>query len=112
MAGLRSGVIDAVATDHAPHAAIEKEVPFEVAPNGVLGLEWAAAVANMTAGLDQADFFDRMSVAPAAIATLERHGHALAVAVMRRWSYSIPRRSGRQSRRCLGHATPHTSVQH
>ena len=79
VAGLRSGVIDAVATDHAPHAAIEKEVPFEVAPNGVLGLEWAAAVANMTAGLDQADFFDRMSVAPAAIATLERHGNALAV---------------------------------
>lgn len=79
IAGLRSGVIDAVATDHAPHAAIEKEVPFEVAPNGVLGLEWAAAVANMTAGLDQANFFDRMSVTPAAIAMLDRQGQALAV---------------------------------
>ncbi|MGI9529128.1 MAG: dihydroorotase [Acidimicrobiia bacterium] len=79
IAGLRSGVIDAVATDHAPHAAIEKEVPFEVAPNGVLGLEWAAAVANMTADLDQAVFFDRMSVTPAAIAMLDGQGQALAV---------------------------------
>lgn len=77
--GVSSGVIDAVATDHAPHAAIEKEVPFEVAPNGVLGLEWAAAVANMTVGLDQAAFFDRMSVSPASIAMLGRHGQALAV---------------------------------
>lgn len=76
--GVSSGVIDAVATDHAPHAAIEKEVPFEVAPNGVLGLEWAAAVANMTVGLDQAAFFDRMSVSPASIAMLGRHGQALA----------------------------------
>jgi len=76
--GIRSGAIDAVATDHAPHAAIEKEVPFEVAPNGVLGLEWAAAVANMTVGLDQAAFFDRMSIRPASIAMLEGHGHAVA----------------------------------
>jgi dihydroorotase len=76
--GLRTGVIDAVATDHAPHAAIEKEVPFEVAPNGVLGLEWAPSVVNMTAGLDQAAFFDRMSVGPARIAQLDDHGHPLA----------------------------------
>lgn len=41
--GLRSGVIDCVATDHAPHAPEEKEDPFEVAPMGVIGLETAFA---------------------------------------------------------------------
>jgi dihydroorotase len=41
--GLRSGVIDCVATDHAPHAREEKEQPFEVAPMGVTGLETAFA---------------------------------------------------------------------
>jgi dihydroorotase len=38
---LRSGVISCVATDHAPHARHEKEVPFEEAPFGVTGLETA-----------------------------------------------------------------------
>jgi dihydroorotase len=41
--GLRSGSIDCVATDHAPHAREEKEQPFEVAPMGVTGLETAFA---------------------------------------------------------------------
>ncbi|HEX8066645.1 MAG TPA: dihydroorotase [Thermoleophilaceae bacterium] len=40
---LRSGAIDCVATDHAPHAREEKEQPFEVAPMGVTGLETAFA---------------------------------------------------------------------
>jgi dihydroorotase len=40
---LRSGVIDCVATDHAPHAREEKEVPFEQAPMGTTGLETAFA---------------------------------------------------------------------
>jgi dihydroorotase len=40
---LRSGTIDCVATDHAPHAREEKEQPFEVAPMGVTGLETAFA---------------------------------------------------------------------
>src|SRR5256714_10400026 len=39
--GLRDGVIGAIATDHAPHARHEKEVPFEAAPFGVTGLETA-----------------------------------------------------------------------
>ena len=77
--GLRSGAIDIVATDHAPHAALEKEVPFEYAPYGVLGLEWAASVAASSAGLDIADFFDRMSSAPARIAGLEEHGSPVTV---------------------------------
>jgi dihydroorotase len=41
--GLRSGAIDCVATDHAPHAREEKEVPFEQAPMGTTGLETAFA---------------------------------------------------------------------
>jgi dihydroorotase len=43
IAGLNDGVITAVATDHAPHARHEKEVPFEAAPFGVTGLETAFA---------------------------------------------------------------------
>jgi len=42
--GLRTGMIDCVATDHAPHAREEKEQPFELAPMGVTGLETAFAV--------------------------------------------------------------------
>lgn len=41
--GLRSGVIDCIATDHAPHAREEKEQPFEDAPMGTTGLETAFA---------------------------------------------------------------------
>ncbi|HEU5113072.1 MAG TPA: amidohydrolase family protein, partial [Acidimicrobiia bacterium] len=74
-AALREGVIDAVATDHAPHAPAEKAVPFEEAPRGVIGLETAAAVAaTHVLGDDQRAFFDRMSVAPARIAGLARQG--------------------------------------
>jgi dihydroorotase len=41
--GLKSGAIDCIATDHAPHAQHEKEVPFEQAPMGTTGLETAFA---------------------------------------------------------------------
>nr|WP_245168255.1 dihydroorotase [Desulfobaculum xiamenense] len=41
---LRTGVIDMLATDHAPHAAHEKEVPFTQAPNGISGLDTALCV--------------------------------------------------------------------
>jgi dihydroorotase len=78
---LQDGVIDVVATDHAPHAAHEKDVPFEHAPAGVIGLETALAVAISYAGLDQEALFDRMSTAPAAIAGLERHGGPIAAGV-------------------------------
>jgi dihydroorotase len=47
--GLKSGVIDCIATDHAPHARDEKEVPFEQAPMGTTGLEtsFAAIYTNL-----------------------------------------------------------------
>jgi len=77
--GLVSGVIDVIGTDHAPHAPREQEVPFEHAPNGVIGLEWAASVANKVIGDDQSRFFSAMSQIPAEIASIEGHGRALAV---------------------------------
>jgi dihydroorotase len=44
--GLRSGIVDCIATDHAPHARDEKEVPFEQAPMGTTGLETAFAAVH------------------------------------------------------------------
>lgn len=44
--GLRDGTVDCIATDHAPHAADEKEVPFEQAAMGVTGLETAFAAVH------------------------------------------------------------------
>jgi dihydroorotase len=72
--GVAGGVIDAVATDHAPHAPHECEVPFEEAPRGVIGLETAAAAVNTALSPTPEVFFDRMSTAPARIARLQRHG--------------------------------------
>ncbi|HZJ03796.1 MAG TPA: dihydroorotase [Thermoleophilia bacterium] len=43
VAALEEGLIDCIATDHAPHAPHEKEVPFEDAPFGTIGLETAFA---------------------------------------------------------------------
>lgn len=43
-AAVKSGVIDMLATDHAPHAAHEKETPFDEAPNGFTGLDLAVSV--------------------------------------------------------------------
>ena len=44
--GLRSGTLDCIATDHAPHSREEKEEPFELAPMGVTGLETAFAAVH------------------------------------------------------------------
>ena len=72
--GLREGVIDAVATDHAPHAAHEKDVPFEEAPKGVTGLETAFSAVRTALDIDPRMLFRRMSVTPARIAAADRHG--------------------------------------
>lgn len=76
--GLADGVIDAVATDHAPHAVFEKDVPFEEAPPGVIGLETAAAAVVTAVDLSPEQLFDRLAVRPARIAGLERQGHLVA----------------------------------
>ncbi len=78
-AALVDGTVDAVATDHAPHAAHEKEVPFEEAPPGIIGLETAAAVVNTFVEMDPALFFERMSMAPARIAALPDQGMPIEV---------------------------------
>lgn len=72
--GVTDGTIDAIATDHAPHAASEKEVPFEDAPRGVIGLETSAAAVHTALTLDPMSFFDRMSVGPARVAQMEDQG--------------------------------------
>jgi dihydroorotase len=68
---LRDGTIEAVATDHAPHARHEKEVPFEAAPFGVTGLEtaFAALYTNLVEpGLLRLEtLLERMSAGPAGI---------------------------------------------
>jgi dihydroorotase len=69
IAGLRDGTITAVATDHAPHARHEKEVPFEAAPFGVTGLETAFAALYTTLVeprlLKLETLLERMSSGPA-----------------------------------------------
>jgi dihydroorotase len=73
---LRDGTIEAVATDHAPHARHEKEVPFEAAPFGVTGLETSFPVLYeelVEPGLlPLATLLERMSAGPARIFALER----------------------------------------
>jgi dihydroorotase len=66
---LRGGAIGAVASDHAPHARHEKDVPFEAAPFGVTGLETAFAALHThlveTGLLDLETLLVRMSDGPA-----------------------------------------------
>jgi dihydroorotase len=72
---LRGGTLGAVATDHAPHAREEKDVPFEEAPFGVTGLETAFAALYtrlVLPGLLQLEtLLERMSTGPARIFGLE-----------------------------------------
>jgi dihydroorotase len=51
--GLRDGTIDAIATDHAPHAVQEKLCEFDAAANGMIGLETALALAALATGNKQ-----------------------------------------------------------
>lgn len=94
------GTVDAIATDHAPHAQEDKEQPFDAAPPGMLGLEVAAAVAltvfgggasalegfaaegivgiDNGAGGGVAGVLAQLSWKPAAIAGLDDHGGPVA----------------------------------
>lgn len=81
--GVAEGVLDAIATDHAPHPPEEKERPFDRAPPGMLGLEYALALA-FTELVDRRelmaddDVIARLSWEPASIAGLEHHGGPVA----------------------------------
>jgi len=77
-AGLRSGAIDAIATDHAPHPANDKELPFDQAPPGMLGLEYALALAITELDMPLSEILARLSWNPARIAGIsDRHGGPL-----------------------------------
>jgi len=73
-AALAAGVVDAVATDHAPHPPEAKELPFEQAPPGMLGLETALAVCLTELDLPAERVLALLSWQPAAIAGLAGPG--------------------------------------
>ena len=74
-AGLADGTVDAIATDHAPHAPHLKELPVDQAPPGMLGLETALALALTELDLPIERILALLSWQPAAIAGLsDLHG--------------------------------------
>jgi len=69
-AALADGTIDAVATDHAPHSPVEKEVEFEQAAFGIIGLETAVPLVLelvRSGALSPSAFVTRLSAAPATL---------------------------------------------
>ena len=74
---LKDGTIDCIATDHAPHSPAEKELPFEIAPFGLIGLEIVFSLTNALVKekvLDLKDIANKLSTQPAAIAGLSNCG--------------------------------------
>ncbi len=72
--GLADGTLDAIVTDHAPHSVMEKEVEFDRAANGIIGLETSLALGLQLVRdgvLDASLLIDRMACAPARIMGLE-----------------------------------------
>jgi len=73
--GLVDGTIDAIATDHAPHSKLEKDVEFDKAPNGIVGLETSFAVCYTNLVATKKLSFERlielMSINPRKILNLQ-----------------------------------------
>ncbi len=80
--GLAEGVIDIVATDHAPHPAEDKDCEWQAAAFGIVGLETALSVVVKTMieskMMSWNDLIDRMSIAPARIAGYSTQGQLIA----------------------------------
>ncbi len=77
--GLADGTIDAIATDHAPHTAEDKERPLDEAPPGMLGLETALGVSLAHLDMPLVEVIAALSWKPAAIAGIDdRHGRPIA----------------------------------
>lgn len=75
IAALREGVIDAVATDHAPHATGDKEVEFDLAAAGISGLETAFGLLMTLVHdgrLDLTTLIERLTAGPARAWRLDR----------------------------------------
>jgi len=74
--GLVDGTIDAIATDHAPHYKDEKDVEFDLAPNGIIGFETALALAITylyhTKKMSMLKLIECMTVKPAGILRLNK----------------------------------------
>jgi dihydroorotase len=74
--GLIDGTIQAIATDHAPHAINEKEQNFEHAPNGIIGLEtaFASLYTNLVkpGTIDLNSLIEKLTISPASIFNLNR----------------------------------------
>jgi len=72
--GLRDGTIDSIATDHAPHTQTEKEMEFDVAPSGIVGLETALSLVLRElvepGVLSLADALGKLSFRPAGVVNL------------------------------------------
>jgi dihydroorotase len=81
--GLAEGVIDIVATDHAPHPSEDKDCEFQAGAFGMVGLETALSVVVKTMIetklMTWSDLIDRMSFAPARIAGYTNQGNEIAV---------------------------------
>ena len=79
--GLAEGVIDIVATDHAPHPAEDKDCEWQAAAFGMVGLETSLSVVIKTMVesklMSWSDLVDRMSVKPAQIAGYENQGQTI-----------------------------------
>ena len=79
-AGLADGTIDAIATDHAPHAPDTKERPLDQAPPGMLGLETALGVSLAHLDMSLGEVIAALSWKPAAIAGVaDQHGRPIEV---------------------------------
>jgi len=79
--GLAEGVIDIVATDHAPHPEEDKDCEWQAAAFGMVGLETSLSVVIKTMieskMLDWSQLVDRMSIRPAQIAGYKTQGQSI-----------------------------------
>jgi dihydroorotase len=111
LAGLIDGTIDAIATDHAPHALYEKEVEFDKAAYGITGLEIAMAAAvtalYSTHKVPLSRLVELLSTNPARIVQLGGRGTLAAGSIAdvtifdpkKRWTYDLSKTRSR-SRNC------------
>lgn len=70
IAAIKDGTIDAIATDHAPHSILEKDIEFDRAANGIIGLETAVPLALVLfrkGSIDASRFVELLSTNPARI---------------------------------------------
>jgi dihydroorotase len=117
---LRRGLIDCVATDHAPHARHEKEVPFEQAPMGTTGLETAFAALFtelvMSGEIELATVIERMSAGagvfdlPTPRIALGEPANLTVVDLQTRWEVGARGYASRSDNSCFHGRTLHGRV--